>query len=191
MKRGVLFVFSGPSGSGKTTLAKQIVEQVGNMNFVISYTTRPKRKGELNGKDYFFINIQKFKNMIENNEFAEWAEVFGNYYGTPMETVKTLLNEGKDVLLEIDVKGARQIREKFSDSIHVFILAPTIKELGQRLVKRKTDSSDEIKNRLNLADKEMAEAKGYDYTIINDELKQSLVKIEKIIQIEKTNNNFL
>ncbi len=185
MKKGNLFVFSGPSGSGKTTLAKKIASQSDDIVFVISYTTRVKRDVEVDGKDYHFVTMQEFKKMLKNKEFAEWAEVFGNYYGTPLNEVNDRLKDGKDVLLEIDVEGARQIKEKFDHSVHIFILAPDMKELEKRLVDRNTDKSSEIKNRLSLADKEMIKGKGYDHTVINDKLDRSLAEIKKIIEIEK------
>ena len=190
MKKGILFVLSGPSGSGKTTLAKEIVDQINNINFVTSYTTRPKREGEIDGKDYNFVDIKRFKEMIESEEFTEWSEVFGNYYGTPANEVKNAINSGKDLLLEIDVNGARQIKDKFNDdSIHIFIIAPNMQELRQRLVNRKTDNSDEIENRLNLAKKEITEVQNYDYIIINDNLNRSVEKIGKIITTEREKNN--
>lgn len=185
MKKGNLFVLSGPSGSGKTTLAKKLASQSANIILVISYTTRVKREGEVDGEDYNFVTIQEFKKMLKNDEFAEWAEVFGNYYGTPLYTVNDSLNDGKDVLLEIDVEGAKQIKKKFNHSVHIFILAPDMKELEQRLVRRNTDNSEEIKNRLSLADEEITKGKNYDYTVINNELNRSLAEIKKIIEIEK------
>ncbi len=188
MKKGNLFVFSGPSGSGKTTLAKEIAGRSTNIKFVISYTTRVKRDGEVDGRDYHFVGQQEFESMKEKGEFAEWAEVFGNYYGTPLERVNELLDSGKDVLLEIDVKGAKQIREKFNHSIHIFILAPDIEELQQRLVKRRTDSDKEINRRLNLAGKEMDERNNYDYIITNKDLDQTLAEIKRIIETENNNN---
>ncbi|MGI9535321.1 MAG: guanylate kinase [Thermodesulfobacteriota bacterium] len=186
MKKGILFVFSGPSGSGKTTLAKEVVNEINNINFAISYTTRQKRDSEVDGKDYHFVNIQEFNEMIKNKKFAEWAEVFGNYYGTPLLEVNKAINNGSDVLLEIDVKGAKKIRNKFNDSIHVFIIAPDMKELRQRLEKRKTDSSDEIVKRLNIADKEITEVENYDYIIINEDLNQSFEEIRSIIETERS-----
>ena len=138
MKKGILFVFSGPSGSGKTTLAKEVVKGIDNINFAVSFTTRKKRESEVNGRDYHFVDIGSFKSMIENDQFAEWAEVFGNYYGTPLSEVKQSLMSGNDVLLEIDVKGASQIREKFRDSVHLFILAPDMEEL-RVLMRLRTD----------------------------------------------------
>ncbi|MGI9553729.1 MAG: guanylate kinase [Thermodesulfobacteriota bacterium] len=186
MKKGILFVFSGPSGSGKTTLAKEVVSEIDKINFAISYTTRQKRDSETNGKDYHFVNIQEFREMIENEEFAEWAEVFGNFYGTPLVEINNAINEGSDVLLEIDVKGAKQIRDKFVDSIHVFIIAPDMNELRQRLENRKTDSPDEIENRLNIADKEITEVENYDYIIINENIIRSLEEIKDIIEIERS-----
>ena len=185
MKKGNLFVFSGPSGSGKTTLAKKVVSGINNINFAISYTTRHKRDSEVEGRDYHFVDIKKFKEMIKDEEFAEWAKVFGNYYGTPLKELKKALGNGNDVLLEIDVEGARQIREKFNDSIHIFILAPDMEELRQRLVKRRTDSEDEIESRLNLADKEITEVENYDYIIINKSINESLNEISKIIESER------
>jgi len=187
MKKGILFVFSGPSGSGKTTLAKKVVEGINNINFAISYTTRQKRESEIDGKDYHFVDIQVFREMVDNNEFAEWAEVFGNYYGTALEEVDRAVSKGNDVLLEIDVEGAKQIRERFKDSIHIFILAPDMEELRQRLVNRNTDSSFEIENRLKIADKEITEVENYDYIIINDNLNSSLNKIRDIINKERNN----
>lgn len=187
MKKGILFVFSGPSGSGKTTLAKEVVKNIENISFTTSYTTRKKRESEIDGKDYHFVNIEKFKEMINNNKFAEWAEVFGNYYGTPLSEVNSFIEAGRDVLLEIDVKGAGQIRQSFKDSVHLFILAPDMKELRQRLEKRKTDSKNEIEHRLSLADKEITQVENYDYIIINEDLENSMKEIKQIIQKERNN----
>ena len=185
MKKGILFVFSGPSGSGKTTLAKEVVNEIKNIDFAISYTTRKKRESEVDGKDYHFVDIDKFREMIDKKEFAEWAEVFGNFYGTPLNELKSAIDNGNDVLLEIDVNGARQIRDSFNDSVQIFILAPDMTELRQRLVGRKTDSIDEIEHRLNLADKEITQVEKYDYIIINEDLNKSLKEIKRIIEFER------
>ena len=188
MKNGKLFVLSGPSGSGKTTIAKNIVSNINNIVFAISHTTRPMREGETNGRDYYFIDIETFTAMKRRGEFAESAEVFGNYYGTTQAEIKRAVDDGNDVLLEIDVNGANQIRNKYSDSILIFLLAPDRDELEKRLIGRKTDSDEEIRRRLNVGNKEITEVDKYDYIIVNKDLNETLNRIGDIIQEVRNNN---
>ena len=126
MKKGILYVLSGPSGSGKTTLAKHLVNSVNYVDFAISYTTRKKRDGEKEGIDYKFIDEQEFRFMINNNKFAEWAEVHGNLYGTPMDEIDKVLDKGIDILLDIDVQGSLQIKNKYKNSVHIFLIPPDL-----------------------------------------------------------------
>jgi len=126
MKQGILFVLSGPSGSGKTTLAKHIVNTLNNVDFAISYTTRKIREGEKDGIDYKFISENEFSKMVKSNQFAEWAEVHGNLYGTPIIEIVEVLNKGLDILLDIDVQGSSQIKKKYKNSVHIFLIPPDI-----------------------------------------------------------------
>ena len=140
MKKGILFVLSGPSGSGKTTLAKHLVNTMGNVDFAISYTTRKIREGEEDGIDYKFIEETEFRDMIKGDQFAEWAEVHGNLYGTPVSEIDKVLNKGIDILLDIDVQGSSQIKKKYENSVHIFLVPPSINILRDRLSKRNTEN---------------------------------------------------
>ena len=188
MKNGKLFVLSGPSGSGKTTIAKNIVSTINNIVFAVSHTTREMREGEINGRDYYFIDIETFSAMRRRGEFAESAEVFGNYYGTTQAEINRAVENGNDVLLEIDVNGANQIRKKYSDSIMIFLMAPDRDELEKRLIERKTDSDEEIKRRLDVGNKEITEVDKYDYIIVNNDLNETLSRIGDIIKTNRNNN---
>jgi len=176
-----LFIVSAPSGSGKTTLCNMLLQKYGNeIYFSVSCTTREKRQGEREGVDYFFLDEGSFKKMIENNEFAEWANVYGFYYGTPKPRIDEALNQGKNVLLDIDVQGAAKIKKVYPDAVSIFIMPPSIEELRRRLTKRATDPDEIIEHRLTIAKKEMAGADKYDYVIVNDELDKAFARLEKI-----------
>ena len=166
--RGVLFVLSGPSGVGKGTLnAKLFAEFDDQIAFSVSATTRAPREGEIDGKHYFFISRQEFENRIANNDFLEHAEFAGNCYGTPVSYVNSLLEQGKNVILEIDVQGAMQVRERMPESVSVFILPPSFEELENRLRGRGTETEEKIQMRLGAARREMEYAPQYNYQIVN------------------------
>ena len=184
-RKGLIIVISAPSGSGKTTLCKRLVAKVPNLRRSISVTTRNPRRDEINGRDYFFITQEDFVARKRNNEFIEWATVFDEYYGTPRSFVEEVVRAGEDVLLSIDVQGAMQVKESYPDAVFIFILPPSISALEERLRKRKTDDSDEILKRLQLAREEMKRIENYDYVIVNRSLKASLRELLSIITAEK------
>ena len=180
-KRGKLFVVSAPSGAGKTTLCERIVKRVPGVVQSISMTTRPKRPGEKNKKDYFFVSSDEFKKKIKNKEFIEYAKVFDNFYGTPRKFVENNLKKNKHVVLTIDVQGAMQIRKNFKkDSVLIFILPPSMKDLSLRLRKRKTDTNKQISKRLKVAKKELEFLKYYDFKVINDDIKTAFEQLRAI-----------
>jgi len=184
-RKGLIIVISAPSGSGKTTLCKRLVAEVPNLRRSISVTTRNPRRDEINGRDYFFITQEDFVARKRNNEFIEWATVFDKYYGTPRSLVEEMIRSGEDVVLSIDVQGAMQVKESYPDAVFIFILPPSISALEERLRKRKTDDSDEILKRLQLAREEMKRIENYDYVIVNRSLKASLRELFSIITAEK------
>ncbi len=181
MKKGILFVLSGPSGSGKTTLAKHIVNTLKNVDFAISYTTRKIREGEKNGIDYKFISEHEFSEMVKSNQFAEWAEVHDNLYGTPVIEIDKVLNKGIDILLDIDVQGSSQIKKKYQNSVHIFLIPPDMKVLRERLGKRNTENPADLKKRMHRAIKEISKIKNYDYIVVSDDIEKSLSKLVSII----------
>ncbi|WP_077367337.1 guanylate kinase [Anaerosalibacter sp. Marseille-P3206] len=185
MEEGLLLVVSGPSGCGKGTIYKELLKRNGKINISISATTREAREGEIDGVDYFFINEEKFESMIKNNEFLEYAHVHTNYYGTPKSFVFDKIEKGNDVLLEIDVQGAMQIKEIYPKAIFIFILPPSMEELKNRIIKRGTESLENIEIRLNNANKELEYINEYDYVVVNDEVIKAVNKVESIIQAEK------
>ncbi|HJR77205.1 MAG TPA: guanylate kinase [Nitrospiraceae bacterium] len=184
-RRGILFVISAPSGTGKTTLCKQIASQVPGLWHSVSYTTRKPRPGEVNGREYFFVEEAVFLAMVERNEFVEWARVYGNLYGTPRKALADKMEQGIDVLLEIDVQGARTVRKKFEDGVYIFILPPSFEALRTRLQSRAGDSPDEIQRRLQKAKEEVWSYREYYYIVRNDDLKQSLKELESIFTVER------
>ena len=183
--QGVLLVLSGPSGAGKGTICEQLRNKRKNLAYSVSATTRAPRKGEIDGRDYFFVTIEKFKEMIANNELLEYAEIYGNYYGTPRSSVMSILDEGRDVVLEIDPQGALQVKESFPDAVFVFVVPPSLDELSKRIYKRGTDSEDVIKRRLSAATSELAYASKYDYIVVNDEVEKATNKVSNILDAER------
>ena len=183
--QGVLLVLSGPSGAGKGTICEQLRNKRKNLAYSVSATTRAPRKGEIDGRDYFFVTIEKFKEMIANNELLEYAEIYGNYYGTPRSYVMSILDEGRDVVLEIDPQGALQVKESFPDAVFVFVVPPSLDELSKRIYKRGTDSEDVIKRRLSAATSELAYASKYDYIVVNDEVEKATNKVSNILDAER------
>jgi guanylate kinase len=173
-KIGHLFIISAPSGAGKTTIAKAVLKQFTDMCYSISYTTRKPRAGERDGVDYHFVSKQDFKKGINKDRWAEWAEVYGNYYGTSAEFIEKNLSSGCDILLDIDVQGTLQILKQYPDSVTIFILPPSLSALRKRLEMRGSDSQAVIEKRLENAKKEMAQKKMYRHTIVNDELSAAI-----------------
>ena len=185
-KRGMLIVLSGPSGVGKGTVRKEIFSQPGNnFDYSISMTTRKMRQGEVNGKDYFFVSKEEFENEIETGGMLEYAQYVDNYYGTPLKYVNEMLDAGKDVFLEIEVKGAMQVREKVPDGLFIFLTPPDLMELRQRIVHRGTDDLETINKRMHQAVAEIEMMQNYDYAVVNDEVPVAAEKIKTIIRAER------
>jgi len=185
LNSGLLFVISGPSGVGKGTIRKEIFNIFSDLHYSVSVTTRPIRRGEKDGVDYYFVSESEFKKMIELNKFAEWAIVHGDYKGTPLGFLIEKLKEGEDVLLEIDVQGAMQVKEKFQEGIFIFIAPPSWKDLEDRLRGRKTEEEEDLEKRLKDARNEMKYMENYNYLIINDDKKIAIKKLESIIIAER------
>ena len=179
--KGSLFIVSAPSGAGKTTLCRKLVSSLPNLQFSVSYTTRQPRKGEVNDRDYTFINRQDFRLMADKGEFIEWAEVHGELYGTSRKRLEELLDSGNDVILDIDTQGAMQIKERYKEGIYIFILPPSLETLKERLKNRMTDSKEEIGKRLGRAIAEIKTFDKYDYVIINDILEDALMEFEALV----------
>lgn len=180
MRDGKLFILSAPSGAGKTTLAKVLVERMPDTLFSVSHTTRKRRPGERHGIDYYFVSDKEFKAMVAADRFLEHAEVFGNHYGTAKETVSKLLAEGKNVILDIDWQGARDIRSRMPDTRSIFVLPPTGAELATRLRERGQDSEPVIRRRMRDAADEIRHYDEYDYVVVNDDLEQAVHDLEAI-----------
>ncbi|MFM8860440.1 MAG: guanylate kinase [Methylocystis sp.] len=187
LRRGVVFILSSPSGAGKTTLTRMMLQNRDlDLNLSISVTTRSRRSSEVDGIHYRFISERQFITMRDASELLEWAEVHGNYYGTPRAAVETILSQGRDCLFDIDYQGTRQVREKLPlDTVSVFILPPSMKELRLRLERRAEDASEVIERRLENARKEIARWKEYDYVLINDDLQQSFDDLIAILHAER------
>ena len=178
---GHLFIVSAPSGAGKTTLVRLLLEKDPGIRVSISSTTRPPRTGENDGREYHFVDVQYFLEMVSRGDFLEWAEVHGNYYGTSRRWIEAELTAGRDVLLEIDWQGAQQVRKAFPAAIGIFILPPSLEELKSRLSGRGTDSAETIARRIAAARDEMRHVDEFDYVIINDDLQQALGNLRSIV----------
>jgi guanylate kinase len=183
--RGLTFVFSAPSGTGKTTLLRRVIEELPGLRFSISYTTRPPRANEREGIDYYFVTPSVFQKMVERGEFLEWAEVLGNRYGTARVNFETLKSEGIDLVLDIDTQGAKKVSEEMDHSVLIYILPPSLEILEQRLVKRGLDSPDIIKLRLAHARRDIGEAHGYHYVVVNERIEDTVEKLKAIIIAER------
>ena len=191
MRKGFLIVVSGPSGAGKGTVCSAFLEEHEDVAYSVSATTREPRAGEQEGVNYYFLSRGEFEAMIENGELLEWAEVYGNYYGTPLKKIEEKLSKGQDILLEIDTQGALNVQKKFPDGVYVFILPPSIEELAKRLRGRGTDSEEAVERRLAAAAGEIAVAREYTYTIVNDTVEHSVQTLAAIVSAEhaRTCNN--
>ena len=181
----LVFIISAPSGSGKSTLVTELLTLVPDLDFSISYTTRPPRGSEQNGKQYFFISRSEFERMIERGEFLEYADVFGNYYGTARRFLQEAAEKGHDLLLDIDVQGAKQIKGKLPEAISIFVLPPDRKTLEWRLRKRSEDSEEVIQRRLVTASREIENYDKYNYILVNDRLEESIESFKAIVRAER------
>ncbi len=174
-------MISGPSGSGKTTLVTRVLSNMENLRFSVSYTTRSMRAGEVCGEHYEFVSREEFQSMVKQGFFAEWAEVHGNFYGTPRSGIEKWIETGVDVILDIDVQGARRLRGVFEDAAFIFVVPPSLEVLERRLRDRKSEEEGDISIRLGIAKEEVACSKCYDYIIINDEADVAARRIETVI----------
>jgi len=181
----LIIIISAPSGSGKTTVVERLLAELPRVKRSISCTTRPPRQGEEEGRDYFFVSEGDFRRKIENGEFLEWEETFGNFYGTPLEQFTGAMENGQDLILSIDVKGARQVKEKFPGAISVFIMPPSTEELESRLRKRNTDRKDQVDLRLKEARRELEAADEYDYLVVNDDLDGAVTELKSVLEAER------
>src|SRR5688572_1991963 len=184
-RRGLLFIVSAASGTGKTTLVERLVQAVPHLRMSRSYTSRLARAGEHDGVDYNFISRDRFERMVHAGEFLEWADVFGNYYGTSAADTEASLAAGEDVVLVIDVQGARQVRTRGIETVGIFVLPPTAGILEQRLRGRSKDSEDQIRRRLQMACREVGEYALYEYVVINDELETAVDRLRAIVLAER------
>ncbi len=181
MNRSCLFTVSAPSGAGKTSLVKALLDKMPALAVSVSHATRAKRPGEVDGKDYHFVSIEQFEQMVEQKAFLEHARVFDNYYGTSQQSVEQQLQQGSNVILEIDWQGARQVKQKLPDTVSIFILPPSRETLQQRLTGRATDDDAIIERRMAEADAEMSHYSDAEYLVINDDFNQALYDLECII----------
>jgi len=185
-KMGELIIISGTTCAGKGTVINKLLENDNNMNLSISYTSRPIRKGEEEGRDYYFITRDEFEKKINNDEFLEWAKVrYGEYFGTPKKEVIDLLESGKDVILEIDVQGAKIIKEKYPETLLIFILAPSMKEIKRRIIARGAETKEQIIERFKTAYNEINEINKYNYVVVNEDIDDCVEKVKSIIIANK------
>jgi guanylate kinase len=184
-RKPVVYIISAPSGSGKSTLVTKLLKLVDDLDFSISYTTRAPRGREQNGKQYYFVSHDEFEQMIRDDEFLEHAKVFGNYYGTARRFLREAEQKGQDLLLDIDVQGAKQIKQKLPDAVSIFVLPPDRKILERRLRERGEDAEDVIQRRLVTASREIENYDKYDYILVNDLLEESIESLQAIVRSER------
>lgn len=189
--KGLIIVLSAPSGTGKSSICRRLLGSCPEIEFSVSYTSRMPRPNEIDGKDYNFISRQDFQRRIDQGEFVEWVENYGNFYGTSAKAINKVLNKGKDLLLDIEPRGARAIKEKFPDAVFVFILPPSLDELLRRLEKRGHEDPEAIKVRFAQAERELREVLWYDYAIFNEDLEAAIRQMIAIYRAEKSNINRL
>jgi guanylate kinase len=181
MRKGIPIVVSAASGTGKTSLCLRLLETLSHVERSVSYTTRGPRGNEIEGRDYHFVNHDEFDRMVQNNEFIEWAEVFGQRYGTSESAVRKQLDQGVDVLLDIDVQGGLQMQQRLPESVLLFLLPPSMEELRRRLNNRATDAPDEIERRLSEASTEIMQCRQYDYLVINDDFDKAAADLRSVV----------
>lgn len=184
-RRGLLFVVSGPSGAGKSSLCQGVLSEVSGLRHSISYTTRQPRPGEQHGTAYYFVSEREFREMTQQYAFAEWAPVYGHLYGTPRRPIDEAMEEGLDVILDIDAQGAMQIKKKYEDAISIYIMPPSIETLRRRLVQRAGDSDEAVQRRLQKAREEIWQYRGYSYIIKNDGIGQAQAELKAVILAER------
>lgn len=191
IKKGLLFVICGPSGVGKGTICKKFFEKNNSDDIMLSVsaTTREAREGEIEGKNYFFKEKEVFEKMIKNDEFLEFAQVYGNYYGTPKAAIKENLEKGLNVILEIDIQGALQVKEKFEEGVFIFILPPSLEELKDRIVNRGTETPESLKTRFSSASSEIEKISFFDYFVFNIDLEKAVRELQSIIVAEQNKVN--
>jgi guanylate kinase len=183
--KGILFIITSPSGGGKGTLIKEILRTVENISYSVSFTTRKRREGEIHGKDYFFVSPGEFENLVQQGDFLEYAKVHGNFYGTLHRQVKRETESGRDIILEIDVQGAENVKAKMPEAVSVFILPPSFEVLRQRLLARQTESEEDLQLRLKNAKTEVKFYKQFDYVIINEEKNKAVENLKSVITAER------
>ena len=185
-RRGILFIVSSPSGAGKSTISRKLLASDAGLEMSVSATTRPPRPGEVDGQDYHFVEVEQFRQMVAENDFLEWAHVFGNRYGTPRAPVEKALSEGRDVLFDIDWQGAQQLHQQAGGYVvRVFIFPPSLDELERRLRARGTDSEEVIAGRMARATAEISHWDGYDYVLVNDDVEQCFQNVKTILEAER------
>ena len=185
-RRGLMFILSSPSGAGKTTISRMLLEADGEIKLSVSVTTRPPRPGEIDGVHYYFVDDAEFDRMVEEDDFYEWAHVFGHRYGTPKGRIRTALKEGQDFLFDIDWQGTQQLKQKDEqDVVTVFILPPSLAELRQRLESRAQDSAEVIDSRMDRARGEISHWAEYDYVVINDDVDACFAKVREVLDAER------
>ena len=184
-RKGLLLVVSGPSGAGKGTICKALLNKNDQIKLSVSATTRKPRNGEVHGVNYFFIEKEEFTKMIENGGFLEYAQIYDNFYGTPKAAIIECLEKGQDVILEIEMQGARQIKEVYPEGVFIFVLPPSLEELKSRIVGRGTETQEEIEKRFSCAFEEINQIVNYDYFIVNEDVEKSVSDVEAIICAEK------
>jgi guanylate kinase len=184
--RGSIIVISAPSGAGKSTLVKRLLASMPDLKFSVSYTTRPPRRGERNGRDYFFVTRQRFRRMIAAEEFVEWADVFGHLYGTSRKQLRAMQEAGRDIVLDIDVQGHRQVRKRLPEAVSIFVLPPSYWELARRLRHRHSDAPAVIARRLSDARQEIRHWPEYDYLVVNDRLPTAMRALRTVVEAARS-----
>ena len=185
MTRGLLIVISGASGTGKGTVCKKILNDLPEVAYSISATTRKPRPGEINGEEYYFLSVEEFKTWIAEEKFLEYAEVYGNFYGTPLNKIEERLNRGEDILLEIDVQGALNVKQKCPEGVYIFLLPPSLTELKSRIEGRGTENPESLSRRLKNAVSEIKIGLEYDYVVVNDTIDNAAAQIKTILAAER------
>jgi len=184
-------VVSAPSGAGKTSLCRAVAESLENLTHSVSFATRKPRVGEIDGRDYHFVTVERFQEMVKSGDFAEWAEVHSNLYGTSRRALDDMITKGIDVILDIDTQGAKQIKQKYAAAVYVFIMPPSFDILEERLRKRKSDQDEEIKKRMRRAREEIKDYTMYDYLIVNHDFDRALTELRSIITAERCRTSLM